>query len=51
MGYALSPMLTSTVENYLKSIYLEEQRSPGVRASTGRIASALNVAPGTVTAM
>jgi DtxR family Mn-dependent transcriptional regulator len=44
-------MLTSTVENYLKSIYLEEQRSPGVRASTGRIASALDVAPGTVTAM
>jgi len=44
-------MLTSTVENYLKSIYQEEQRTPGARASTGRIAAALNVAPGTVTAM
>ena len=50
-GICSDTMLTSTVENYLKSIYLEEQRAPGARASTGRLASALQVAPGTVTAM
>jgi len=44
-------MPTSTVEDYLKSIYLEAQRAPGERVSTGRIASALKVAPATVTAM
>jgi len=44
-------MLTSTVENYLKCIYLEEQRDSVDLVSTGRIASALRVAPGTATAM
>jgi len=44
-------MPTSTVEDYLKSIYLAEQRAPGARVATGRIASAMGVAPGTVTAM
>ena len=44
-------MTTSTVEDYLKSIYLAERRSPGTRVATGQIASALGVAPGTVTAM
>jgi len=44
-------MATSTVEDYLKCILLEEQRGPGTLVSTGRIAEALNVAPGTVTAM
>lgn len=43
-------MATSTVEDYLKCIYLEEQRSPGLVGS-GRIASALAVTPGTATAM
>ena len=44
-------MPTSTVEDYLKCILLEEQRSPDVRVTTGHIASALGVAPGTVTSM
>jgi DtxR family Mn-dependent transcriptional regulator len=44
-------MPTSTVEDYLKCIYLEEQGDSGQRVSTGRIASAMGVAPGTVTAM
>ncbi|HXV75815.1 MAG TPA: metal-dependent transcriptional regulator [Candidatus Polarisedimenticolaceae bacterium] len=44
-------MPTSTVEDYLKCIYLESRGAPDERASTGRIATALNVAPGTVTAM
>ncbi|MDH3626810.1 MAG: metal-dependent transcriptional regulator [Acidobacteriota bacterium] len=44
-------MASSTVEDYLKRIYLEEQNQPGELISTGRIASALLVAPGTVTAM
>ena len=43
-------MATSTVEDYLKAIYLEEQRGSGLVAP-GRIAVALGVAPGTVTAM
>lgn len=44
-------MATSTVEDYLKCILLEEQRSPGRLVATGRIAESLDVAPGTVTAM
>lgn len=44
-------MPTSTVEDYLKCILLEEQTEPGARVSTGRIASSLSVAPGTVTSM
>ena len=44
-------MATSTVEDYLKQILLEEQRSPGVLVSTGLVANALGVAPGTATAM
>lgn len=46
-------MATSTVEDYLKQILLEEQDSAESRplVSTGRLAEALKVAPGTVTAM
>lgn len=44
-------MPTSTVEDYLKCIFLEEERSSKDLVSTGRVASALGVAPGTVTAM
>lgn len=44
-------MPTSTVEDYLKTILLEEPRSAGERVSMGQIATALKVAPGTVTAM
>ncbi len=44
-------MATSTVEDYLKGIYLEQQRDPGGLVPTGRIAQALQVTPGTVTAM
>jgi DtxR family Mn-dependent transcriptional regulator len=44
-------MPTSTVEDYLKSIYLESLREPDERVATGRIAGAMKVAPGTVTAM
>lgn len=57
-------MPTSTVEDYLKAILLEEQRDPpsqdlsspdlaaeGSLVTMGQIAGALEVAPGTVTAM
>ncbi len=44
-------MATSTVEDYLKQVLLEEQRSPGTLVSTGHVAAALRVAPGTATAM
>jgi len=48
-------MPTSTVEDYLKAIWLEEQRPPSSGTdrlvSMGQIAQALAVAPGTVTAM
>jgi DtxR family Mn-dependent transcriptional regulator len=44
-------MATSTVEDYLKRILLEEQQGDGPPVSPGRIATALSVAPGTVTAM
>jgi DtxR family Mn-dependent transcriptional regulator len=44
-------MATSTVEDYLKSILLEEQAAPDELVSMGRIGAVLGVAPGTVTAM
>ena len=45
-------MPTSTVEDYLKAILLEEQVLPSGRLVTmGQIATSLEVAPGTVTAM
>lgn len=44
-------MATSTVEDYLKRILVEEQRRPEEAVSTGRLAEALSLAPGTVTAM
>jgi len=44
-------MPTSTVEDYLKCILLEQQRDPQALVSMRRISAALSVAPGTVTAM
>lgn len=44
-------MATSTVEDYLKHIYLAQERGGGGIVSPGRISQALAVAPGTVTAM
>lgn len=44
-------MPTSTVEDYLKCILLEQQRDPEALVSMRRISAALSVAPGTVTAM
>lgn len=44
-------MPTSTVENYLKELYLESQRQEGQMVSTGVIAAALGVTPGTATVM
>jgi DtxR family transcriptional regulator, Mn-dependent transcriptional regulator len=44
-------MPTSTVEDYLKCILLEQQRDSEALVSMRRISAALSVAPGTVTAM
>ncbi len=44
-------MASSTVEDYLKRIYLEQQQAPGGLVAMGRLASGMGVAPGTVTAM
>jgi DtxR family Mn-dependent transcriptional regulator len=44
-------MATSTVEDYLKHIYLEQERSQDGLVPPGRISQALGVAPGTVTSM
>lgn len=44
-------MATSTVEDYLKQILLEQERRDGARVPTGQIAAALAVTPGTVTTM
>jgi DtxR family Mn-dependent transcriptional regulator len=44
-------MTTSTVEDYLKCIFLEQQARPDELVTTGCIAEALGVAPGTATAM
>jgi DtxR family Mn-dependent transcriptional regulator len=42
---------TSTVEDYLKCIVLEEERAGGARIPSGTIAAALSVTPGTATTM
>jgi DtxR family Mn-dependent transcriptional regulator len=44
-------MPSSTVENYLKRLYLEEHETPGERIPMGRLASAMGVVPGTATSM
>ena len=44
-------MPTSTVEDYLKCILVEQQRAPESLVTMGQIGAALGVAPGTVTAM
>jgi DtxR family Mn-dependent transcriptional regulator len=44
-------MPSSTVENYLKQIYLEQQRNPAQLVPMGRLASAMGVVPGTATTM
>jgi DtxR family Mn-dependent transcriptional regulator len=44
-------MPTSTVENYVKQLYLEQQRTPGTLVPLGKLAAALKVVPGTVTTM
>jgi DtxR family Mn-dependent transcriptional regulator len=44
-------MPTSTVEDYLKCILLEQQQDPETLVTMRQISSSLSVAPGTVTAM
>lgn len=44
-------MITSTVENYLKRIYLEQQADPGALVPMGKLAAVMQVVPGTATAM
>src|SRR6266852_5989712 len=44
-------MPSSTVENYLKRIYLEQQNAPDRRVPTGRLAELMGVVPGTATSM
>ncbi len=44
-------MATSTVENYVKQLYTEQTRTPGHLIQLGKLASALDVVPGTVTTM
>jgi DtxR family Mn-dependent transcriptional regulator len=43
-------MPTTTAENYLKAIWLDQERSGGV-ATVGALAAALGLTPGTVTTM
>jgi DtxR family Mn-dependent transcriptional regulator len=45
-------MATSTVENYLKQLYLEQRAlSAGEMVSMGKLAAAMEVVPGTATSM
>lgn len=44
-------MPSSTVEDYLKQIYLEQQSRPDELVPMGRLAAAMGVVPGTATAM
>ncbi|HEV7508033.1 MAG TPA: metal-dependent transcriptional regulator [Thermoanaerobaculia bacterium] len=44
-------MASSTVENYLKQLYLEQPASDGEMVPMGRLAVAMGVVPGTATSM
>jgi DtxR family Mn-dependent transcriptional regulator len=44
-------MASSTVEDYLKTLYSEQQKTPALLVPMGSLSSAMNVAPGTATAM
>lgn len=44
-------MPSSTVENYLKQLYLEQQNAPAELVSMGKVATAMGVVPGTATSM
>ena len=44
-------MPSSTVENYLKQIYLEQQKTPERLVAMGHLADAMGVTPGTATTM
>ncbi len=44
-------MASSTVENYLKQLYLEQRAEDGQMIAMGRIAAAMGVVPGTATSM
>lgn len=44
-------MPSSTVEDYIKQLYLEQQRTPGALVPMGQLAEAMGVVPGTVTTM
>ncbi|MFP4157895.1 MAG: metal-dependent transcriptional regulator [Opitutales bacterium] len=44
-------MPSSTVENYIKHIYLLSDRAGSLEVPVGRVADALNVVPGTATTM
>src|SRR3989440_7074570 len=50
-NFAETLMPTSTVENYVKQIYLEQQQTPGELVSMGKLAAAMRVVPGTATTM
>lgn len=44
-------MASSTVEDYIKQIYVEQQAAPGELVALGKLASAMGVVPGTATSM
>src|SRR5580700_5667816 len=44
-------MATSTVENYLKKLYMEQRANAGEMVSMGRLAAVMGVVPGTATSM
>jgi DtxR family Mn-dependent transcriptional regulator len=44
-------MPTSTVENYLKTLYAQQQEYPGEPVPLGKLAECLHLTPGTVTTM
>jgi len=50
-GERPAPAATSTVEDYLKQIYLIEERDASARASNGALAAAVGVTPASVTTM
>src|SRR5437762_10217975 len=50
-AYRNTDMPSSTVENYLKQIYLEQQAAPELLVPMGKLAMLMGVVPGTATSM
>ena len=51
MARPIPEELSNTVQHYLKCLYEEQQKNPSQQIAMGKVASAMEVTPGTATSM